>query len=70
MDLADIAPTIATLLGLRFDSEFDGKPVIGILRAAVAPQPRTGPKRLGAGTDGDADRVLREMRGGRELGQD
>jgi len=70
MDLADIAPTIATLLGLRFDSEFDGTSMIGILRAAVTPKPRSGPKRLGAGTDGDADRVLREMRGGRELGQD
>ena len=70
LDLADIAPTIAKLLGLRFDSDFDGAPMIGILRAAVAPQPRSGPKRLGVGTDGDVDQLLREMGGGRELGRD
>jgi hypothetical protein len=69
MDLADIAPTIATLLGLRFDSEFDGRPMIGILRAGVEAKTRSGPKRLGADSDGNVDRVLREMRGGRELGQ-
>jgi hypothetical protein len=70
MDLADIAPTIATLLGLRFDSEFDGTSIIGMLRASAAAKPRLDPKRLGAGTDGNVDRVLREMRGGRELGRD
>jgi hypothetical protein len=69
LELADVAPTIATLLGLRLDETLDGVPLIGILRAAV-PLPPPGPKRLGVDVDGDVDRTLRELRGGRELGRD
>lgn len=67
--LADIAPTIAALLGLRLDDELDGEPLIGVLRAVVPPPP-PGPKRLGVGGDADVDRTLRELRGGRTLGSD
>ncbi len=70
LDLSDIAPTIATLLGLRLDDDLDGEPVIGILRAAVPVKPLPGPRRLDLGTDGDVDRALRELGGGREIGED
>jgi predicted AlkP superfamily pyrophosphatase or phosphodiesterase len=69
IQLADVAPTIATLLGLRLDDTLVGEPLIGILRAAE-PLPPPGPKRLGVGGDGDVDRTLRELGGGRELGRD
>ncbi|MBK7951119.1 MAG: alkaline phosphatase family protein [Deltaproteobacteria bacterium] len=67
--LVDVAPTIARLLGLRLDEKLDGRPQIGLLRASQ-PLPPPGPKRLGVGTDGDVERTLREMGGGRELGSD
>ena len=63
VDLLDVAPTIAALLGLRLDGEVEGEPILGILRAAVEPPP-SGPKRLGQGRDPDTR--LREMRRGRE----
>ncbi|MAG33332.1 MAG: hypothetical protein CL908_20850 [Deltaproteobacteria bacterium] len=69
LDLVDIAPTIATLLGLRLDDPIDGDPLVGILRAAVPPPP-PGPKRLGVGRGEDVERTLRELGGGRELGRD
>jgi hypothetical protein len=69
LELVDVAPTIASLLGLRLDEDLDGNPVIGLLRAAVPPPP-PGPKRLGVGQDADVDRVLRELGGGRDLGTD
>ncbi len=65
LDLLDVAPTIASLLGLRLDDDVVGKPVLGILRSALEPPP-PGPKRLGGGQELD-DR-LREMRSGRRLG--
>ena len=68
LDLTDIAPTIAALLGLRLDTPLDGGVLVGILRAAV-PAPPPGPKRLGVGNDGDVDRALRELGGGGELGE-
>jgi predicted AlkP superfamily pyrophosphatase or phosphodiesterase len=64
VEMVDIAPTIAMLLGLRLESEPDGEPLIGILRAAVPPPP-PGPKRLGIDTNRDAQELLREMGGGR-----
>lgn len=67
LELADVAPTIAALLGLRLDENLDGERLVGILRGAV-PLPPPGPKRLGVGKDGDVDRALRELGGGRELG--
>jgi hypothetical protein len=70
LNLSDVAPTIATLLGLRLDPELDGASMIGILRAAVPVKPLPGPKRLDLGTDGDVDRALRELGGGREIGED
>jgi len=69
LQLADVAPTIATLLGLRLDEDLAGEPLEGILRAAE-PLPPPGPKRLGVGSDADIDRTLRELGGGRELGRD
>jgi hypothetical protein len=69
LELADVAPTIATLLGLRLDENLAGEPLVGILRAAE-PLPPPGPKRLGVGGDADIDRTLRELGGGRELGRD
>jgi len=69
LELVDVAPTIATLLGLRLDEALDGDPLLGILRAAVPPPP-PGPKRLGVGSEGDVDQTLRELGGGRELGRD
>ena len=69
LELTDVAPTVAALLGLRLDETLDGEPLVGILRAAVPPPP-PGPKRLGVGSDGDVDRTLRELGGGRELGRD
>jgi hypothetical protein len=69
LELADVAPTIATLLGLRLDEDLAGAPLEGILRAAE-PLPPPGPKRLGVGSDADIDRTLRELGGGRELGRD
>jgi hypothetical protein len=70
LNLSDVAPTIAKLLGLRLDSELDGEAIVGILRAAVPVKPLPGPKRLGLGTDGDVDRALRELGGGHEIGRD
>ncbi|MBW1885762.1 MAG: alkaline phosphatase family protein [Deltaproteobacteria bacterium] len=64
LELVDLAPTIAMLLGLRLDDDIDGTALSGILRAAVPPPP-PGPKRLGVGSKGDAERTLREMGGGR-----
>jgi predicted AlkP superfamily pyrophosphatase or phosphodiesterase len=69
VEQVDVAPTIAALLGLRLDSEIDGEAIVGVLRAAVPPPP-PGPKRLGVGSDNDVERALRELGGGRELGQD
>jgi predicted AlkP superfamily pyrophosphatase or phosphodiesterase len=69
LELVDVAPTIASLLGLRLDEELDGEPLIGILRAAVPPPP-PGPKRLGVGGDGNIDRTLRDLGGGRRRGGD
>jgi len=63
VDLADVAPTIASLLGLRLGHDLDGEPILGILRAAVEPPP-PGPKRLGQ--DNDADSRLRELRRSQE----
>jgi len=67
--LSDVAPTIATLLGLRLNDTLAGEPLVGILRAAE-PLPPPGPKRLGIDNDADVDRTLRELGGGRELGRD
>ncbi|MEE8164506.1 MAG: alkaline phosphatase family protein [Myxococcota bacterium] len=64
LQLVDLAPTIAMLLGLRLDDDLDGTALSGILRAAVPPPP-PGPKRLGVGSKGDVGRALREMGGGR-----
>ena len=70
LDLSDVAPTIAILLGLRLDDRLDGEAIVGILRAAAVSKPPPGPKRLGVGSDGDVDRALRELGGGRPLGRD
>lgn len=70
LDLSDVAPTIASLLGLRLDRSLDGKAMLGILRASEPVPPPAGPKRLGVGNPGDVDRALREMGGGREIGRD
>ena len=68
VDLKDIAPTIGSLLGLRLDGNVDGKPILGLLRAAV-PAPPPGPTRIGGGNEsGDPDRALRDLGGGRPLG--
>ncbi|MFO0689008.1 MAG: alkaline phosphatase family protein [Myxococcota bacterium] len=67
--LVDVAPTVARLLGLRLDDKLDGRPQIGLLRASQ-PLPPPGPKRLGVGSDGDVERTLRELHGGRDLGSD
>ena len=67
--LADIAPTIARLLGLRLDDGLDGHPLLGILRASQ-PLPPPGPKRIGVGNDGDRSRTLEELGGGRDLGSE
>jgi hypothetical protein len=67
LELADLAPTIAALLGLRLDDDLDGEPLIGILRASV-PAPPPGPKRLGVGSDADADRAIRDLGGSRPSG--
>jgi hypothetical protein len=64
VDFVDIAPTISELFGLRLDDRIDGKPISGILRAAMPPPP-PGPKRLGVGADGDIDRTLRDLGGRR-----
>lgn len=70
LDLRDIAPTIASLLGLRLDGDIEGKPILGLLRAAV-PAPPPGPKRIGGGNEtGDPERALRELGGGRTLGEE
>ncbi|MEZ4291659.1 MAG: alkaline phosphatase family protein [Myxococcota bacterium] len=65
----DVAPTVASLLGLRLDDDVEGQPLIGMLRAAVPPPP-PGPKRLGADSGDDVQRTLRELGGGRDLGGD
>jgi hypothetical protein len=62
VDLLDVAPTISALLGLRLESDVEGEPILGILRAAVEPPP-SGPRRLGQ--ERDADARLRELRRGR-----
>lgn len=67
VELVDVAPTIAVLLGLRLEDDLDGQPILGILGAAVEPPP-AGPKRLGG--DMGADERLREIRQGRTLGRD
>jgi hypothetical protein len=64
LELVDIAPTISMLFGLRLDDSLDGKPISGILRASVPPPP-PGPKRIGTGSGGDAERTLRDLGGGR-----
>ena len=69
LDLVDFAPTVAALLGLRLDSEIDGTPLIGLLRAAVPPPP-PGPKRLGMDHGDDLERTLRTLGGSRDLGRD
>ncbi len=69
LDMTEIAPTIAALLGLRLDRDLDGKPILGILRAAVPPPP-PGPKRLGIGNEGDVERAIRDLRGDRPVGTD
>ncbi len=63
--LVDVGPTIARLLGLRLDDRLDGRAMVGILRASQ-PLPPPGPKRIGIAPDGDPDRALRELGGGRE----
>jgi hypothetical protein len=68
-ELTDVAPTISTLLGLRLEETLDGEPLLGMLRAET-PLPPPGPKRLGVDGDGDIERTLRELGGGRELGRD
>ncbi|MFK7896484.1 MAG: alkaline phosphatase family protein [Myxococcota bacterium] len=69
-DLRDLAPTVASLLGLRLPGAAEGKPIIGLLRAAVPPPP-PGPKRIGVDNDsGDVDRALRDLGGGRPLGDE
>ncbi|MBJ21427.1 MAG: hypothetical protein GY910_21655 [bacterium] len=67
LELVDVAPTIAALLGLRLDDKLDGEAHVGLLRAAGSPPP-AGPKRLGGESGGDVDEALQEMRRGRELG--
>ena len=66
LDLVDVAPTIAALLGLRLDDDVEGEPVLGILRSAVEPPP-PGPKRLGG--DRALEDRLRDLREGRRLGE-
>lgn len=65
LELVDIAPTIAALLGLRLDERLEGESLVSVLRA-VAKIPPPGPKRLGVDTEADADRALREMGGRRK----
>lgn len=64
LDIVDVAPTIAALLGLRLEGAIDGTALFGILRAKIPPPP-PGPKRLGVGRDGDVDGTLRDLGGGR-----
>ncbi len=65
LELIDVAPTIAALLGLRLDDDVEGEPIVGLLRSSVEPPP-PGPKRLGG--DRALDDRLRDLRGGRRLG--
>lgn len=67
--LVDLGPTIARLLGLRLDDRLDGRAMVGILRASQ-PLPPPGPKRIGITPDGDPDRALRDLGGGREEGSE
>ena len=67
VELIDVAPTIAALLGLRLDDEVQGKAILGILRSATKPPP-PGPKRLGG--DRSVDQRLRDLKKGRSLGND
>ena len=67
VELIDVAPTIAALLGLRLDDEVQGKAILGILRSATKPPP-PGPKRLGG--DRSVDQRLRDLKKGRSLGDD
>ena len=69
VDLVDVAPTIASLLGLRLGRDLDGEPILGILRASVEPPP-PGPRRLGQGNDADSRlRELRRSQEGRGVGR-
>lgn len=61
IDFVDVAPTIATLLGLRLDEDVEGEVHPGLLRAAVEPAP-AGPKRLGAESGTSGSEILRDMR--------
>ncbi len=67
IELVDVAPTIAALLGLRLDEGVDGEAHVGLLRAEASPPPQ-GPKRLGGASGGGIDAALREMREGRRPG--
>ena len=67
VELIDVAPTIASLLGLRLDDEVEGEAILGILRSATKPPP-PGPKRLGG--DRSVDQRLRDLKKGRSLGSD
>ena len=63
LELVDVAPTIASLLGLRLGEKLDGRALRGIMRAAVAPPP-PGPKRLDVEGKGNASDYLRGDRMG------
>jgi len=67
VDLADVAPTIGALMGLRLGDDLEGEPILGILRASVEP-PAAGPKRLGG--DREVGDRLRDLRRGRGVGGD
>lgn len=69
IELVDIAPTIARLLGVRLDEGVDGEAHIGILRAE-AELPPPGPKRLGVESGVGADEVIRDMRRARDRGSE
>lgn len=61
IELVDIAPTIAALLGLRLDEDVEGEALLGLLRAAMTPPP-AGPKRLGIEPGASGGEILRDMR--------
>jgi arylsulfatase A-like enzyme len=65
IELVDVAPTIAVLLGLRLGDNLDGEPIYGLLRAET-PLPPPGPKRLGSESGESTDEILREIRRSRE----
>jgi predicted AlkP superfamily pyrophosphatase or phosphodiesterase len=68
LELVDVAPTIAALLGVRLGEDVQGAELMGILRASMDPPPM-GPKRLGAEGGMDVDEMLEDIRGGRRVGQ-